>query len=65
LNQKVTNITKLDSQTLDYFVLKEAATDKLSDEQYKNITKNFNIPKTTQSYIETNSNSNNNNTSSS
>lgn len=60
LNQKVTNITKLESQTLDYFVLKEASSDKLTDEQYNNIKQNLSIPSTTEIRLEISSSSNNN-----
>ena len=60
LNQKVTNIIKLNSQTLDYFVIKEATSDKLTDEQYNTIKKNLSIPSTAQIRLEASSSSNNN-----
>lgn len=63
LNQKVTNISKLESQTLDYFVIKENASDKLTNEQYNNIKENLSIPQAAEVRVEITSSSNNNSNS--
>lgn len=52
LNQEVTNLTKLESNTLDYFVLSDDWSNKLSDEQYDNIIKNIKVPNKTDIRVE-------------
>jgi len=52
LNQEVTDLTKLESKTLDYFVLVDEWSNKLSDEKYDEIIKKIDIPNKAEVHVE-------------